>query len=121
MARLRADFIERIDTFADRVLDVIAALERTKCPHFVRDQMGRSGTAVGANVCESTAALSAKDFAKCLGVALKELAETRYWLRVVGRRSWVKPERLAKLHDESEQLQRILATMAARTSEKLRG
>lgn len=119
MPRLRAEFIERIDAFADRVLDVVAAMEKNKSPYFVRDQVGRSGTGVGASVCEASAALSERDFVKCLGTSLKELSETHYWLRMVGRRNWVKPDRLSALQDECDQLERILGTMTSKTVKKM--
>lgn len=116
MARLQAEFIARLDAFGDRVLDVAIATRRTGCPAFVRDQMSRSGTAVGSNTCEADEALTVPEFVHRLGNALKELSETKYWLRMVARRSWVKPSRLADLIDEGEQLTRIITTIIVRTN-----
>ena len=77
MSRLSTPFIERVDKFADRCLDVTLALAVKGVPHFVVDQLGRSSTSVGANVAEADEAMTTKDFAKCLATSLKELNETR--------------------------------------------
>ena len=46
-------------------------------------QLLRAGTSIGANVEESTAAISTKDFIAKLTIASKEARETRYWLRLL--------------------------------------
>ena len=46
-------------------------------------QMLRSGTSVGANIAESRYAQSKSDFASKLQIALKEAAETEYWLELL--------------------------------------
>ncbi|MCL2301769.1 MAG: four helix bundle protein [Lentimicrobiaceae bacterium] len=46
-------------------------------------QLLRSGTSIGANVAESTAAQSASDFIHKLSIASKEARETKYWLMLL--------------------------------------
>jgi four helix bundle protein len=46
-------------------------------------QILRSGTSIGANVEEVSAAYSKKDFAAKMSIASKEARETRYWLRLI--------------------------------------
>lgn len=46
-------------------------------------QLLRSGTSIGANVCEAQAAQSRKDFASKMAIASKEARETLYWLRLL--------------------------------------
>jgi four helix bundle protein len=53
-------------------------------------QLLRSGTSVGANVEEATAAISKRDFTAKMSIASKEARETRYWLRLIERSSIVK-------------------------------
>jgi four helix bundle protein len=48
-------------------------------------QLLRSGTSIGANVEEATAAFSKKDFAAKMSIASKEARETRYWLRLLDK------------------------------------
>lgn len=46
-------------------------------------QLLRSGTSIGANVAEATAAQSRKDFAAKMSISSKEARETHYWLRLL--------------------------------------
>ena len=46
-------------------------------------QLLRSGTSIGANIEEATAAQSTKDFILKMTIASKEARETRYWLRLL--------------------------------------
>ena len=49
----------------------------------LQDQLGRSGSSIGANFAESGPAESRKDFIHKLSIALKEAEETSFWLRCV--------------------------------------
>ncbi|MFD2098239.1 four helix bundle protein [Flagellimonas iocasae] len=46
-------------------------------------QLLRSGTSIGANVNEATAAQSKKDFIHKMAIASKEARETKYWLKLL--------------------------------------
>jgi four helix bundle protein len=48
-------------------------------------QLLRSGTSIGANVEEASAAYSKKDFAHKMSISSKEARETRYWLKLIDR------------------------------------
>jgi len=115
MARLKIEFLDRVESFSHRVVDVAEAIERQRRSARVVDQMMGSGSSVGANTWEAAEALSGKDFCKTIGVVLKELSESRYWLRFVTKRGWIKPSQIALLHTEAEELQRILGSLVART------
>lgn len=120
MARLQPDLIERVERFADRVTDVGEEIDRQGRFRRVVEQVVAAGTSVGANFCEADEALSRADFCKTIGIALRELAETRYWLRFIGRRGWIKESRLRALIDESTELRAIGGSMIARTKRRSR-
>lgn len=119
MWRLDREFLERTKAFAHRVVDVaesIAAHEQSgRMRSRVIDQMVGAGTSVAANTREADEALSRADFCKSLGIVLKELAESRFWLEFVSEREWVKASRVDGLLDEASQLSRIVSTMVGRT------
>lgn len=46
-------------------------------------QLLRSGTSIGANVEEATAAQTKRDFITKMSIASKEARETKYWLRLL--------------------------------------
>lgn len=111
MGRLRAEFLERVESFVDRVVQVSRELERQRVTHRIVDQVLASGTSVGANIFEADEAMSRPDFVKCMSIAAKELAETRFWLRLIARNQWVKRERLGPLLTEADELRRVIGTM----------
>lgn len=119
MARLRAELLERGKAFSHRVMDVVEALDHSdgRRRHWDRvlDQLVGSGTSVGSNLREADKALSRKDFLKSLGIILKELGETRFWLEFVTERQWLPSKRLAPLLSEAGELSRVLSVMVART------
>lgn len=49
----------------------------------ISKQLLRSGTSIGANVEEASAAQTKKDFITKMSIASKEARETRYWLRLL--------------------------------------
>jgi len=63
--------------------------------------------------------MSRPDFCKCLSIAVKELNETRFWIRLASRRKWVAPERLSLLEGECLELMHILGAMISRTKANL--
>ena len=49
---------------------------------FLKNQLARSGSSIGANIHEAEYAESRDDFVHKLKIALKECNETEYWLQV---------------------------------------
>lgn len=78
-------------------------------------QILRSGTSIGANVEEATAAISKKDFTAKMSISSKEARETRYWLRLLDRSKIVKFDFKDRL-DEIENIINIL-TAIVKTSQ----
>jgi four helix bundle protein len=115
VARLKQEFLERIELFAHRMVDLAEALGKQRRPQRIVSQIIGCGTSVGANAWEATDAASRPDFCKCLGIASKECSEARFWIRFVATRQWVTPKRLEGLEQEAIELQRIFGTMIART------
>lgn len=118
MGRLRAETLERVLSFSERVLTVVDTLEEQGCSRRVLDQLTGCGSSVGANVYEADEALSAADFVKCLGIVVKELSEVRFWLLLCGRRGWIAKERLGPLLAETAELRAVFGSMAVRTRRK---
>lgn len=115
MGRLKEQFLTRIEDFCDRVLDMSEVLETNRRAARHVDQIARSATSIGANAFEADEALSRKDFCKTLDISLKELNETRYWVRTVSRRQWIKASRVSSLLDEGRQLRAVIGAMIAKS------
>lgn len=116
MGRLPPKLLERVEAFGDRVLDVVDVLERQKRSRRILDQMTGAGTSVGANAFEADESVTRPMVTRSLAVSLGEASETRYWIRLVARRGWIKPARLGDLEQECMELQKIFGAMIVRTA-----
>jgi four helix bundle protein len=103
------DISDRLETFAVRVLAVVKDLPKTAPGRHLAGQLLRSGTSPGANYEEARGAESRADFAHKLGIVLKELRESGYWLRLIARAELLPPARLADLLKEVDELSKIIA------------
>ena len=81
-------------------------------------QFLRSATSVGANVEEAHGAESQRDFVHKMGIAYKEVRETRYWLRLV-KETIVNDDEVNALLQESDELVRILSTIVSKARQKV--
>lgn len=73
----------------------------------MQDQLFRSSTSVAANYAKACVPESRKDFAHKTNVALKELVESRMWLRIIALKKYVEPKQLESLLHETDELIRI--------------
>jgi four helix bundle protein len=99
---------DRLIDFGARVGKVVDALPGTRLGRHIAGQMVRSGTAPAPNYEEACAAESKADFIHKLRIALKELRETRCWLRLIVRAQLLPENQMSKLLDECCQLGNIL-------------
>ena len=96
--------------FALRVVRLYKFLRERK-ESVIAKQMLRSGTSVGANIAESRYAQSRSDFASKLQIALKEAAETEYWLELLRDAELVKSDKaFTTLCDDCTELIKILTS-----------
>ena len=111
---------ERIPLFAARCVNVCEAIpaNRLKAGHF-KDQLFRSATGVSSNYAEAEEPESRKDFIHKMKIAMKELSETRSWLRIIGASGYLKTEQLAPLIEESVALTRMMGASVATARRKL--
>ena len=109
MGRVPRDLSERLLAFAARVGKAVNALPATRLGRHVASQLIRSGTAAGPNYEEGCAAESRADFIHKLSICLKELRESRFWIRLIIESRLLPTKRMADLQDECTQLCKIVA------------
>ncbi len=68
--------------FSVQIINLVKAL-KAKHESVISNQIGRSGTSIGANIYEAYYAQGKKDFISKLEIALKEASETGYCLMPV--------------------------------------
>jgi four helix bundle protein len=108
---------DRSYEFACRVIRLVDYIGRKSLVlRTIARQVLKSGTSVGANLEEASAAQSKPDFISKCSIAAKEARETRYWLRLLIAAKGVSKDRLTPLIDESDQLVAILTTILKKAS-----
>jgi four helix bundle protein len=99
---------ERLLDFAARTGLVVDALPDTRMGRHVAGQLVRCGTSPAPNYAEACAAESRADFVHKLGIVLKELRETRVWLRLCVKAKLLPSKKLNALINENTQLMNII-------------
>ena len=74
---------EKSKAFALEIIRLCKELRTEKKERVPTDQLPRSGTSIGANVREAAYPHSKADFIAKLQIALKECAESEYWLELL--------------------------------------
>ena len=74
--------------FAVQIINLVKALKE-KRESIISNQIGRSGTSIGANICEAQYAHGKADFIAKLQIALKEANETGYWLELLYKTNYI--------------------------------
>lgn len=112
------DLEERLLEYSVRIIRLVESLPNSRTGNHIAGQLLRSGTSPYPNHGEAQAAESSKDFIHKLSISLKELRETRRWLKLVQRIPLIaKPETLNDLLLETEELIKIFVT-SIKTAEK---
>ena len=75
--------IDKSIAFAARIIKLNQYLVQSKKESVISKQIVRSGTSIGANIREAFYAHSRADFIAKLHIALKECAESEYWLELL--------------------------------------
>ena len=74
--------------FSVDIIELVKYLKSIK-ESIISNQIGRSGTSIGANIHEAQYAQGKKDFISKLEIALKEASETGYWLELLYRTKYI--------------------------------
>ena len=75
----------------DFAVSIINLVKELKAKHesVISNQIGRSGTSIGANIREAQYAHGTADFIAKLQIALKEANETGYWLELLYKTGYI--------------------------------
>ncbi len=93
-------------------------LQEIRREYILSKQLIRSGTSIGANVCEAEQAQSKADFINKLSISLKEACESEYWIELLVRTGYINVEVYEALKSKVVELIRIL-TASIKTAKKI--
>ncbi len=98
-------------------VEIIHLVRQLKAQHetIIANQIGRSGTSIGANIYEAQYAQGRKDFISKLEIALKEASETGYWLELLHRTGYLDDSSYQNLSSQCVAL-RVLLVSSCKTA-----
>jgi four helix bundle protein len=99
---------DRLLDFAVRCCHVVEAMPDSKVGRHVAGQLVRCATSPAPNYSEACGAESGNDFIHKLRISLKELRETRTWIKFIIKYELLPQPRMTGLLSEAEQLCSIL-------------
>ena len=103
-------------------VDIINLVKYLKSNHesIISNQIGRSGTSIGANIHEAQYAQGKKDFISKLEIALKEASETGYWLELLHKTNYITEEIYKDLSSKCASIQVMLIASCKTAKENLK-
>ena len=86
--------------FALRIVKLYTYLHDERKEHVISKQIYRCGTSIGANLAEGQFAQSDADYINKLSIALKEAAETAYWLELLHESEMISTKQYESLQND---------------------
>ena len=99
---------DRMLEFAVEIGKIVDLLPRTRFSQQIANQLVRSGTSPAPNYEESCAAESRRDFVHKLSICLKELRESRMWLKLILKANLLPRYDITAVYHECDELCRII-------------
>ena len=110
MREERIKLSDRLLNFSASVIKLARSLRKGPVDNHLARQIVRSATSAGANYEEACSGESRADFIHKLQISLKELNETLYWLKLIGKSCQITASQdLRPLIQENKELCAILA------------
>ena len=95
--------------FAVHIINLVRQLKEQR-ENIMSNQIGRSGTSIGANIREAKYAHGTADFISKMQIALKEASETGYWLELLYKTNYITEEQYNFLESKCKSLRAMLVS-----------
>ena len=95
--------------FAVHIIILVKQLKEQR-ESIISNQIGRSGTSIGANIREAKYAHGIADFISKMQIALKEANETGYWLELLYKTNYIGGEQYNLLESKCKSLRAMLVS-----------
>jgi four helix bundle protein len=115
---MNKDLGDRLFEFAVSVIKCLRKIENSTEASVIKYQLTKSSTSSGANYEEAQAASSRADFKNKINISLREIRESNYWLGIMKRIEIGEIEMRDFLINESDELKKILGSIASKITEK---
>ena len=97
--------------FAIRIVKLYQWLVDKKKEFVLVKQLLRSGTSIGANVREAHHAQSKREFVAKMNIALKEAAESEYWLELLFETNYLDKKEFDSINKDCVEIKSLLISI----------
>ena len=104
----RSILIQKTLKFSSKIIKLQQYLIKEKKETIISKQIIRSATSIGANINEANYGSSKADFIAKMHIALKECAETEYWIRLLKESEYIKDVMFNDLINECLGIKKML-------------
>lgn len=113
--KFKNDLQQRLFIFSVNTIQLIRSLPKGREYDIIGHQVLKSSSSCGANYDEAQGAVSRADFSNKIAIALKEMRESNYWIKLIiatteNNQEWI------KLMKETSELMNILGSIYTKTS-----
>ena len=105
--------------FAVSIIELVRSL-KARNESIISNQIGRSGTSIGANIREAQYAQSKADFISKFQIALKEANETGYWLELLLKTKYIDEKNYKQLDSVCGEIRVLLIASINTTKSDLK-
>ena len=113
------DLKKRTKSFTISILNLVDNLPMRNSTRIVANQLGRSGSSVGANYRASLRARSDNEYVSKMDIVLEETDESLFWLEVLQELKVIDDKELISLLDEANELTAIFVTTLKNTKNRM--
>ena len=107
--------------FAKHIVELFQFLTEgsSRKEYVMSKQMLRSGTSIGANICEAEEGQSKADFLAKMYISKKEAKETKFWLNLLKDTGYLPLEKAEPVILDLLRIRKILTSIVKTTTENL--
>lgn len=103
--------LNKSKSFAIRIINLYKYLCENKNEYILSKQLLRSGTSIGANIREAYVSQSKKEFIAKMNIALKEAAESEYWLELLYETNYLSKTEFDSIKENCSELNKLLISI----------
>jgi four helix bundle protein len=101
--------VDKSYKFALRIINLYKYLITEKKEYVMSKQILRCGTSIGANINEAQSAETKPDFIHKMGISLKEVRETIYWLNLLRDSDYIDKKSFSSIEKDCAELLKLIS------------
>lgn len=105
--------------FSIRIVRLYQHLCSESKEYVLSKQLLRCGTSIGANINEAQYAITKNDFLNKMYIALKECAESMYWIELLFRTDYLTESQYTSILSDCRELHNLLSSITKTTRESI--